>query len=112
MQIHELVYSPKLGYDVAVPITIDYDPKEYKTAQGAAKGLHKALVKLAKSLGQRSSEVAIQTPDQSERSCGTKAWRVIWEAGPYHWAVEASFEISGPWGYTEPYYSFDLCFVN
>jgi hypothetical protein len=35
----------------------------------------------------------------------------VWEAGPYEWAIVASltFMMGKRW-FTEPYYSFDLCF--
>ncbi len=93
--------------------SLDYDPKMYKTCAAAAKGLYKALCKRAAAEGQKPEmEVAIWTPEENFKRDGTKAWRVSWEAGPYEWAIGASVEITGPWGYTEPYYSFDLEFVE
>jgi len=98
----------KVKYD-----TIDFDPKKYKTCAGAAKALFKALCKRAADEGQKPEmEVAIWTPEENFERSGTKAWRVSWEAGPFEWAIGASFEITGPWGYAEPYYSFDLEFVE
>ena len=90
------------------PLTIDFDPKQFKTKANAAKALHKALSKLAADMGMNADqEVHIWSPEQNDQG-----WRVSWEAGPYQWAVGASELVTGPWGYTEPYYSFDLCFTE
>lgn len=110
--IDELIYDSKKGRDVAHPIKLDYDPYSYKTVEAAAKGLGAALTKLATKMGQNASEVAVFDPQRSQEAGTGKGWRVIWEAGPYDWAIGASFKITGPWGYTEPYYGFDLCFVE
>jgi hypothetical protein len=113
IKINELVFSPELGYDVNTVIAkLDYDPAAYKTKAAAAKALYKALVKLAKSWGQSEKEVFITSPEESSQGGFGNCWRVCWEAGPYEWAISASFQITGPWGYTEPYYSFDLCFTE
>lgn len=91
---------------------LNYNPKKYKTKAGAAKALYKALVPVVKSYGQKpESELHIWEPGQNGSS-----WRVSWEAGPYEWAIYASFHISnmsrdGGW-FTEPHYSFDLCFTD
>tara|TARA_E500000305_G_scaffold107218_2_gene106860 strand:- start:186 stop:533 length:348 start_codon:yes stop_codon:yes gene_type:complete len=91
--------------------SLDFNPKEHKTAESAAKALHKALCERAEAEGQKPElEVHIWTPEEEKKRNGHACWRVSWEAGPYEWAIGASFEITGPWGYTEPYYSFDLCF--
>ena len=97
---------------------IDFKPDNYKTAAGAAKALYSELVKLAVDLGQRESEVMLMNPERTEQYSGYRQWAVVWEAGPYEWAIPASIEIAGAWGVTknnvsvEPYYSFDLHFVN
>lgn len=40
-------------------------------------------------------------------------WGVSWEAGPYEWAISASFLIMDLTGrLVEPHYSFDLCFYE
>lgn len=90
-------------------ILLDYNPKKYTTKGGAARGLYKALKKACKEYGQDPDiEIAIWSPEENSENC----WRVSWESGPYQWAIGASFKITGPWGFTEPYYSFDLCFVE
>jgi hypothetical protein len=91
---------------------IDFKPENYKTAAGAAKALYSKLAKLAVDIGQRESEVMLMNPERTEQYSGYRQWAVVWEAGPYQWAIPASMEIGGRFGYTEPYYSFDLHFVN
>ena len=101
------------GYEKA---NINYDPSKYKTKAGAAKGLYKALVNYAQKIGytkeQAEREIFIKTPEEAEQINGYKSWWVCWEGFIYDWAIGASFQISGDWGYTEPYYGFDLHFVN
>jgi len=97
------------GYESMV---IDYKPSKYKTKAAAAKNLYKALVKFELSIGGNASEVIIQTPEESEE-CGTgKNWRVIYESGIYEWAIAAEIYNSKAGWYTEPHYSFDLCFTS
>ena len=98
------------------PLGLDFDASKFKTKAGAAKALYKALCKLAKDMGQDSDiEVRLYTPEQSFARGYTTGWQVQWESGPYEWAIGASFQVenySGGGWYTEPYYSFDLCFTN
>jgi hypothetical protein len=102
------IHSHYYGSD----IKIDYDPSKYKTKAGASKGLYKALQKYADKMGWQGGGLFIQTPEQSYESNGCKSWRVGWEGWEYDWAIGASFQIHGKWGYTEPYYGFDLNFVD
>tara|TARA_A100001011_G_C13661588_1_gene575858 strand:+ start:111 stop:434 length:324 start_codon:yes stop_codon:yes gene_type:complete len=99
------------GYEKAL---INYDPKKYKTKAGAAKGLYKALVKYAQEIGytkeQAEREVIIKSPKEDKFIGDQPCWWICWEGFIYDWAISASFQISGNWGYTEPYYGFDLCF--
>lgn len=112
LTIYEPIYDAAKGRDVNHPIPVDYNPKAHKTAEAAAKALAEALRKVAVKIGQNETEVALFTPERSEQAGTGKCWRVIWEGGPFEWAIGASFQVTGPWGYTEPYYSFDLCFVE
>lgn len=94
-------------------VTLDVNPGAYKTTAEAAEAVHEAVRKLSASFGQNPDrEVFIQTPEQCAANGYGKNWRVCWESGPFEWAIAASFEITGPWGYTEPYHSFDLCFTS
>jgi len=93
--------------------TLDYDPRNYSTKAGAAKGLYKALAKICKAEGLNPEiEMFIHSPQECEANGYGRNWRVGWESGPYQWAIPLSMEISGSWGYTEPYYGFDLCFTD
>lgn len=57
-------------------------------------------------------EVFAWRPGQ-DRQQGKNCWGVSWEAGPYQWAIGASFVIMDLTGrLVEPHYSFDLCFYE
>lgn len=96
------------------PIQIDYDPAKYKSKAAAAKAFHKALRGVCRNMGMNPDiEIFIQTPEQSANAGCGRNWRVCWESGPFEWAAGTSFEVSNmPHWYTEPHYSFDLCFTN
>lgn len=87
--------------------------KFYKSKASAAKKLHEVLRDVARDFGQNPDiEVAIWTPEQSREAGTGDNWRVIWEAGPYNWAITASLtNLFGDNWFTEPYYGFDLCFT-
>jgi len=95
-------------------MVLDWNPEKYKTKAGAAKGLYKALCKWCKALGMKPDiEIHIYTPEQTEARGYGKFWNVSFEAGPFEWAVHASLQMPHcKWGYCEPYYSFDLHFVE
>ena len=95
-------------------IKIDFTPTDYKTPANAAKALYKEICKAAKSIGQNPDiEVALLNPEQSAKMGTGKNWRVVWEAGLYQWAIGFSFQChNSPHWYTEPYYSFDVCFAQ
>ena len=101
---------------------LNFDPTRYTTCANAAKAFHKAICKYARELGMNPDiEVALLNPEQSMRAGTGDNWRVIWECGPFEWAIFASEVICNMrhnskdgrdhW-YTEPYYSFDLCFTS
>lgn len=56
------------------------DLSGYKTAAGAAKALHRYLQETYD-----TDEVVLHRPDENPR--GYDAWGVVWEGGPYEWAV-------------------------
>lgn len=102
-----------------------------KKPEAAAKALYQWCRKQSEELGQKpDKEVALWSPKESEEhGCG-KAWRVMWESGPFEWGVSLSLGGSylAPemdYSYTqepevlmldaehftaEPYYSFDIGF--
>ena len=91
-----------------------FNPKQYKTAAGAAKALYRSVCKLAAEYGQNPAiEVTLQDPATSAEFGTGRGWRVIWEAGPYEWAIMLSMSdemfVQRGW-LAEPYYSFDLVF--
>jgi hypothetical protein len=94
-------------------LPIKFDPTKYKTASGAAKAFHRALCELSRELGQKPEiEILLCTPERSQELGTGRCWRVIWESGPFEWGVAMSINNlfrRGYW-YTEPYYSFDVCF--
>ena len=106
-------YVPELGKEATLVFTFeDFKPEDYATKEEAAKALYESVKKLAVKMGQDESEVSLFDPDRTVQYSGERAWCVVWEAGPYQWAIGASMSISGPWGFTEPYYSFDLHFTE
>lgn len=109
-----LEWSREAGRDVRKDVPISFDPSEHRTPAAAAVAFRAALAELALAWGQSSKEVMLLTPEASERFGTGRNWRVVWEAGPHEWAIPASFWVlnrKSQW-YTEPYYSFDLCFVE
>ena len=96
-------------------MTLNFNPTEHKTAEAAAKALHAALIPHVELRGQNPSiELSIHSPNETPEYCptGDKSWWVIWEAGPYDWGVIASFDAHGPSWWTEPYWGFDLLFIE
>lgn len=94
-------------------LPISFDPAKYKTAANAAKGMYRALCELARELGYDAErEVWIKTPEESEAHGTGRCWHVCWESGPYEWAVEASHGAANRFFYSEPHWSFSLCFYS
>ena len=83
-----------------------------KNAETMAKAAHGVLRDAARLHGQDpDSEVAIRAPGEARHFDNTRCWTVVWEAGPYDWAIPASMGITvGAGKLCEPYYGFDLCF--
>ena len=81
-----------------------------ESIEQAARAVYKALCDYCERCGVPTSEVHIKTPEESLKHGVGCCWYVCFEAGEYQWAIGASFILSGPHWYTEPFYSFDLCF--
>ena len=80
---------------------------EKQTAHQLAKRAERVLRRYAKGVGM---DPDIEVGLFQERE-GT--WRVGWEAGPFEWAIPASFAIIDACGrLCEPHYSFDLTFYD
>lgn len=74
--------------------------------QLVAETIHGVLKKAAEAEGMKPD---IETFMRVTGEEGNRTYKVSWEAGPYQWAIQASFvimEITGR--LVEPYYSFDL----
>ena len=113
VNIQQLVFDPAKGHDVLEHFsTLDYNPAAYMSIAGAAKGFYEALRTVAEATGSDPDTIFIDTPQESEDRGYGRNWRVVWEEGPFEWAIQTSFQVTGPWGFTEPYYSFDLCFTT
>lgn len=115
--ISELMYVPEAGRDMSLSSTLNFDPAKFKTKEAAAKGLHAALIEYAVKVQGYSQELAegeikVWNPERTEKYSGFKQWCVVWESGPYDWAIGTSMQVTGPWGYCEPYYGFDLHFTD
>lgn len=95
-------------------MVLDWEPEKYKTKAGAAKGLYKALRKWCEEIGyDPDTEVRIDNPEENKSRGYGKCWSVGFEAGPYEWAISASGQMPNcKWGFCEPYYSFNLQFVE
>lgn len=99
-----------------------------KTARGAAHEFHRWLRKKAKETGANPDNVKLFAPDETPH--GSKAWCVMWEEGPFEWAVglaggasmyagelaryslPAEIDLHGHNWHAEPHYTFDLCFYD
>lgn len=106
-------YSEEMAYSTNGKVTkkaLPFDPAKYKTAEAAAKGLYIALVAM-----HGKDEVAIYSPKKTIKMLGAKNyafWWVVHESGEHDWAVPASFKVAGNGWHTEPYYGFDLMFID
>lgn len=82
------------------------------TPRDAARRVYKVCVQAAKAWGMKPDiEVAIRKPGEPRHHSSTGCWSVVFEAGPYQWAVAASLNVDTKGKVlAEPYYSFDLCF--
>ena len=92
--------------------TLDWNPKDYRTKAGAAKGLYKAIRKKCKEFGYNpDGEVWIKSPKESlAHGYVGEAWHVSWECGPFDWGC--SVFANGAWGHCETYWGFDLAFYD
>lgn len=94
-------------------LKIDFEPHKYRSCEEAAKAFHEALKPIVRAHGQDpDTETFISDPATSQQRGYGSYWTVSWEAGPYEWGIVASSWVIGENWYTEPYYSFDLCFTE
>lgn len=106
--LRTLAYDEKAGRDTARVVgQIDFDPKKYNSKTDAAHAFHDALRQFAKANGYNSNNV-IMNPDyhDGQGPC------VCWEEGPYQWGQYMTEYLHANGWYTEPFYSFDVCFTE
>ncbi len=82
--------------------------------ESKARAIYAAVCERCKAEGMEPEiEVFIKSPEEYKAHGYDKCWCVSWESGPYQWAIGASMDVAhGDDWYTEPYYSFDLNFVD
>ncbi len=115
LTLKTLEYQPARDGDVLIDLSpkIAFTPSKYKTRQRAAIAFHTALVQFADAAGYTGKNVLLWTPEQSVQKRGSAEWMVCWEEGPFEWATNMSAQLHHhPHWFTEPYYSFDLCFTH
>lgn len=111
-KLSTLKYDPAKGYDTMVTVAnLPFNPRKCLTREEAAKGLYEALNNYAIGAGYSENSVSLWSPEEAYSRGYGHCWMISWEEGPYQWAINMSFDITGPWGYVEPYHSFDLCFT-
>lgn len=104
-------------YDEQQTLALDFDPKAYHSPKDAATALHGALVLLMQNHypdQKPEIECSLWTPAEAAERGYDPQYMVSWEAGPSDWGImlsERCHNMPGSW-FTEPHYSFDLCFVD
>lgn len=113
LKLQTWVYNSEKGRDIATEVgAVDFDPSLPKSPEEAAASFHAALAAYAAASGYVAENVHLWSPEVSAKRGYGACWMVTWEEGPFEWAVFMSMNLSGAWGYTEPYHAFDLCFVE
>ena len=79
-----------------------------------ARAVYETVRKFAKDIGMNpDTETDFLKPGEQKHIPAQNGWTVVFEAGPYDWAIEASFAIIEATGLSvEPYYGFDLTFYR
>jgi len=81
------------------------------TAETYARATYLAVRKACEESGQKPDiETKLVKPGEQAYDGAGDRWLVMWEAGPYQWAIDTSMMLTMHLGLVEPYYSFDLTF--
>lgn len=106
------VYDSYKGEDVPQSVAeIKFTPSEHNDCASAAIAFFAALNSYAIKEGYLDGSVSILTPeDAAKRKLGYN-YMVSWEDGPYHWGIFIADHLHAHNWYTEPYHSFDVCFM-
>ena len=78
---------------------------KYKRAKRQAQAVYEVLCAAATKGGLKPDIECFIRPDRG-------GYRVSWESGPFEWAIVASDALGQLGIFSEPYYSFDLCFYT
>lgn len=63
------------------------DLSDYRSAAGAAKATHERVSAEAETLGFDADYVSLWDREKTKEMRGTDAWTVVFEGGPYDWAI-------------------------
>lgn len=82
--------------------------------EAVAKVVYEVVRKFAGDVGMKPDiECDYVEPGAQKHIPAQNGWTVVFEAGPYDWAIEASFLVISRTGVScEPYYGFDLTFYR
>lgn len=85
-----------------------------KTPRGAATAFYNEIVKACLAEGLKPEiETALWSPAEAARRGYARLWTVVWESGPYEWAItEAGKQSHIGTVYVEPYNSHMLTFCK
>lgn len=82
-----------------------------RDAEAVARAVYDTVKKFAWEIGMDEGETAFREPGEDRHFPGTRGWTVVFEAGPFDWAIETSFLVIERCRVScEPYYGFDLTF--
>lgn len=92
----------------------DLPPDGRTNPETLARTVDKACRDFASETGMKPEiECDFREPGAQRHIPAANGWTVVFEAGPYDWAVEVSMELIALTGVTcEPYYGFDLTFYR
>jgi hypothetical protein len=85
-----------------------------KSATAVSEAIYQTVRSCAEACGQKPDlETFYKKPGTPRHFPDDTCHVVAWEAGPYEWAIPASFVVMNETGrLCEPYYSFDLCLYD
>lgn len=116
-QVHEAIERGKeyLAWAQGIDTTVAPSSKEDAVVRAAACLFKKAAAYIGKAW---AYEVLVFPPEQTEWE-GSGDWRLCWEGGPDGWGISGAVvpdryrrRADNRGWYTEPYFSFDICYTD
>lgn len=108
LTLRTLAYNEKAGRDMPTDVgQIMFTPAHYPKKEDAATAFFAALKAFAVANGYNPDNV-IMNPSYAEGHYPC----VCWEEGPYQWGQYMTEYLHAHGWYTEPFYSFDVCFTE